>query len=100
MIQFELIRQTDPEIAQAMEVPVSTVKNRLFDARKELKNLFEKKGITAAYSIAPFGVVSWAYNAAFENIAQSFEGSAAAAKIFSGIAVAGTASEMAAFIVS
>ena len=84
------------EIAQAMEVPVSTVKNRLFDARKELKTLFEKKGITAAYSIAPFGVVGWAYNAAFENIAQSFEGSEAAAKIFSGIAVAGTAAASAA----
>ena len=83
------------EIAQAMEVPVSTVKNRLFDARKELKFLFEKKGTTAAYSIAPFGVVGWAYNAAFENIAQSFEGSAAAAKIFSGIAVAGTAASAA-----
>lgn len=80
------------EIAQAMEVPVSTVKNRLFDARKELKNLFEKKGITAAYGIAPFGVVGWAYNAAFENIAQTFEGSSAAAKIFSGIAVAASSS--------
>lgn len=83
------------EIAQAMEVPVSTVKNRLFDARKELKKLFENKGITAAYSVAPFGVVGWAYNAAFENIAQTFEGSAAAAKIFSGIAVAGTAASAA-----
>ena len=76
------------EIAQAMEVPVSTVKNRLFDARKELKNLFEKKGITAAYSVAPFGVVGWAYDAVFENVAQSFEGSATSAKIFSSITVA------------
>ena len=84
------------EIAQTMEVPVSTVKNRLLAARKELKTLFEKKGITAAYSVAPFGVVGWAYEAAFENIAQSFEGSAAAAKIFSGIAVAGTAAASAA----
>lgn len=83
------------EIAQALEVPVSTVKNRLFDARKELKKLFEKKGITAAYSIAPFGVVGWAYNALFENVSQTFEGSAAAAKIFSGIAVAGTAASAA-----
>ncbi len=83
------------EIAQSMEVPVSTVKNRLLSARKELKSLFECKGITAAYSVAPFGVVGWAYNAAFENVAQSFEGSAAAAKIFSGIAVAGTAASAA-----
>lgn len=79
------------EIAKSMEIPVSTVKNRLLAARRELKSLFEKKGITAAYSVAPFGVVSWAYDAAFEAVAQSFEGSAAAAKIFSGIAVAGTA---------
>lgn len=79
------------DIAKAMGISVSAVKNRLLSARKELKSLFEKKGITAAYSIAPFGVVGWAYEAAFENIAQSFEGSAAAAKIFSGIAVAGTA---------
>lgn len=84
------------DIAETMEVPVSTVKNRLLSARKELKNLFEKKGITAAYSVAPFGVVGWAYDAAFESIAQSFEGSAAAAKIFSGIAVAGTAAASAA----
>ncbi len=79
------------DIAKAMGISVSAVKNRLLSTRKELKSLFEKKGITAAYSIAPFGVVGWAYEAAFENIAQSFEGSAAAAKIFSGIAVAGTA---------
>lgn len=83
------------EIAQALEIPVSTVKNRLFDARKELKKLFEKKGITAAYSVAPFGVVGWTYNAVFESVAQTFEGSAAAAKIFSGIAVAGTAASAA-----
>lgn len=79
------------EIAQCMEIPVSTVKNRLLAARKELKILFERKGITAAYSVAPFGVVTWAMNSAFEVISNSFEGSAAAAKIFSGIAVAGTA---------
>ncbi len=83
------------DIAKTMDVPVSTVKNRLLAARKELKDLFEKKGLTAAYSVAPFGVVGWAYNAAFENIAQSFDGSAAAAKIFSGIAVAGTAASAA-----
>ncbi len=78
------------EIAKTMEVPVSTVKNRLFYARMELKSLFEKKGITAAYSVAPFGVVGWAYEAAFENIKQTFENSASATKIFSGIAIAAT----------
>jgi len=84
------------EIAQAMEVPVSTVKNRLFDARKELKKLFERKGITAAYSIAPFGVVGWAFNADFESVAQVFNNSPISEKIFSGIAVAGTAAASAA----
>lgn len=79
------------EIANAMEVPVSTVKNRLFDARRELKKLFERKGITAAYSIAPFGVVGWAFNADFESIAQSFNNSPVSEKIFSGITVAASA---------
>ncbi|MBQ2974243.1 MAG: RNA polymerase sigma factor [Clostridia bacterium] len=79
------------EIAESMEIPVSTVKNRLWSARKELKSMFERRGLTAAYSVAPFGVVTWALNSTFETVAQSFEGSATAAKIFSGIAVAGTA---------
>ena len=79
------------EIAQTMEVPVSTVKNRLFDARKELKKLFERKGITAAYSLAPFGVVGWAFNTDFESISQTFNNSPISEKIFSGIAAASTA---------
>ncbi|MBQ8763279.1 MAG: sigma-70 family RNA polymerase sigma factor [Clostridia bacterium] len=79
------------EIAESMEVPVSTVKNRLWKARSELKNLFERKGITAAYSVAPFGAVTWALNSTFEAFSQNFESSASAAKILSGIAVASTA---------
>ncbi len=79
------------EIADSMEVPVSTIKNRLFNARRELKNLFERRGITAAYSVAPFGAVAWALNSTFETFSQSFESSASAAKILSGIAVASAA---------
>ncbi len=84
------------DIAKSIEVPVSTVKNRLLAARRELKTRFEKKGITAAYSIAPFGVVGWALNSSFETFVQSFDGSATAAKILSGIAVAGTGAAVAA----
>lgn len=79
------------DIAESMDVPVTTVKNRLWVARRELKNLFERKGITAAYSVAPFGAVSWALNSTFEAFSQNFENSASAAKILSGIAVASTA---------
>lgn len=79
------------DIAESMEIPVSTVKNKLWRARKDLKSVFERKGITAAYSVAPLGVVTWAVNATYEIASQSFENSHAAAKIFSGIAVAGTA---------
>lgn len=79
------------DIAESMEIPVSTVKNRLWRARRDLKSVFERKGITAAYSVAPLGVVTWAVNATYEIVSQTFENSHVAAKIFSGIAVAGTA---------
>ena len=79
------------EIAESMEIPVSTVKNRLWTARRDLKSMFERKGITAAYSVAPLGVVTWAISSTYDIVSQSFENSHAAAKIFSGIAVAGTA---------
>ncbi len=81
---------TITDIAESIEVPVSTVKNRLWVARKELKAKFEKKGITAAYSVAPFGIVAWALNASFEIIEKTFNGSQAAANILSGITIAGT----------
>ncbi len=84
------------EISDNMDIPVSTVKNKLFAARKELKSIFEKKGITAAYSVAPLGVVTWAINSTYEIVAQSFEGSQAATRILSGIAVAGTGAAVAA----
>ncbi len=77
------------EIAETIDVPVSTVKNRLWAARKELKSVFEKKGISTAYVFAPFGIITWAVNSSFETFSQSFEGSQVAANILSGIAVAG-----------
>ncbi len=83
------------DIADSMGISVSTVKNRLFAARKELKAVFEKRGIVATYSVAPFGVVAWALNSSFETVAQGFE-SGVNAKILSAIAVAGTATATAA----
>lgn len=73
------------EIAQSLEVPVSTVKNRLFTARKDLKNKFEKKGITALYSAAPLGVVIWALSKTGETTAAAFAASAASAAVLTGV---------------
>lgn len=84
------------DIAESIDVPVTTVKNRLWVARHELKNLFERKGITAAYSVAPFSAVTWALNSSFEVFSQGFDTSASAAKILSGIAVASAAGTAAA----
>lgn len=59
------------EIAESIEVPESTVKNRLFTARKDLKNKFEKNDITSLYSAAPLGVVVWAIGKSSETVAAS-----------------------------
>ncbi len=79
------------EIAESLNVPVSTVKNRLWTARKDLKGKFEKIGITTAYSAAPMGVVAWALGKTAEAVSQTFAGNPEAIKIISGISVAGTA---------
>ncbi len=84
------------DISKSIEVPVSSVKNRLFAARRELRAVFEKKGITATYSLAPFGVVSWALKSSFETFSQSFEGGQLAEKIFTGITVASAGAAVAA----
>ncbi|MBQ8015453.1 MAG: RNA polymerase sigma factor, partial [Clostridia bacterium] len=78
------------EIADTLEIPVSTVKNRLFTARKDLKNKFEKRGITAVYSTAPIGVVIWALTRTSEAIAKAFPGSAASSNVLAGVTVAGS----------
>ncbi len=73
------------EIAESLEVPVSTVKNRLFTARKDLKTKFEKKGITSLYSAAPIGVVIWALGKTSEAVSATFAASAASAAVLSGV---------------
>jgi len=79
------------EISESLEIPVSTVKNRLFTARKDLKAKFEKRGITSLYSAAPIGVVIWALVRASEKVSQGFVQSGSSARILSGITVSGTA---------
>lgn len=86
------------EIAQSLEVPVSTVKNRLFTARKDLKNSFEKRGITSVYSAAPIGAVIWALTLLSDSVSKTFSGSAASSQVLAGVtaATAGTAATAAA----
>ena len=79
------------EISQCLKVPVSTVKNRLWTARKELKSKFEHRGLATAYSAAPMGVVAWALGKTADAVSQTFVGNPEAVKIISGISVAGTA---------
>lgn len=79
------------EISESLEIPVSTVKNRLFTARKDLKAKFEKRGITSLYSTAPIGVVIWALTRASDSVSSTFAESANSARVLSGIAVSGTA---------
>lgn len=78
------------EIANSLEVPVSTVKNRLFTARKDLKNKFEKRGITSLYSAAPIGVVVWALGKTSEAVSTTFAASVASAEVLAGINAAGS----------
>lgn len=77
------------EIAESLEVPVSTVKNRLFTARRDLKTKFEKKGITALYGAAPLGVVIWALGKTSEAVSATFAASAASAEVLAGIGASG-----------
>lgn len=67
------------QIAESLEIPEGTVKTRLFSARKDLKDKFEKRGITSAFSVAPFGVVLWAMRRASGVAYASFVASGAAA---------------------
>lgn len=79
------------EISESLEIPVSTVKNRLFTARKDLKAKFEKRGITSLYSAAPIGVVIWALTRASDRVSTAFVQNGASARVLSGITVSGTA---------
>lgn len=84
------------EISESLEIPVSTVKNRLFTARKDMKAKFEKRGITSLYSAAPIGVVIWAFSRTADAMSKSFAEGAASARVLSGITVSGTATAAAA----
>lgn len=78
------------DIAQALDVPVSTVKNRLFTARKDLQGKFSKRGITSAYSVAPIGVVLWAMRRASETVAKGFIQGPASPKILAALSASGS----------
>ena len=73
------------DIARTLDVPVSTVKNRLFTARKDLQGKFSKRGITSAYSVAPIGVVLWALRRTSESVAKGFIQSPASPKILAAL---------------
>ncbi len=73
------------EVAQTLEIPVGTVKTRLFSARKDLKEKFSRRGITSLYSLCPIGVVLWALRRSSVTAHAAFAASAAPAKILAGI---------------
>lgn len=72
------------EIAESIEVPESTVKNRLYTARKDLKNRFEKSG-NVLYGAALGGVLIWALQKTSVTAAAAFAASTASANILAGI---------------
>ncbi len=73
------------EIAGILHVPVSTVKNRLFSARKDLKVRFEKLGKAALYSAAPIGIIVWALNRSSLSVCAAFSASATSASILASV---------------
>lgn len=78
------------EIAESIEVPESTVKNRLYTARKDLKTRFEKNG-NILYGAALGGVLIWALNKTSVTASAAFLASAASAEIVAGVTAAYTA---------
>ena len=77
------------EIAESIEVPESTVKNRLYTARKDLKNKFEKNG-NVLYGAALGGLLVWALNKTSVTASAAFLASAASAEILAGTAASAT----------
>ncbi len=88
MMYFEEMSVND--ISESLGVPVSTVKNRLWTARKDLKSRFERRGIAAAYSVAPLGLASWAIEQTANTFSQNFQSGINPSDIIS-VAAAGTA---------
>ena len=80
---------TVSEIAESLEVPESTVKNRLYAARKDLKTKFEKNG-NVFYGAALGGVLVWALSKTSVTASAAFLASAASAEIAAGAAGAYT----------
>ena len=79
------------EIAESIDVPESTVKNRLYSARKELKTKFEKNG-NILYGAALGGVLIWALGKTSATASAAFLASAASAEIVAGVTAAYSAS--------
>lgn len=73
------------EIAESLKVPVSTVKNRLFSARKDIKLSFEKLGKVALYTAAPVGIIVWALNRSSIAVCTAFSASTASASVMSAL---------------
>lgn len=78
------------EIAESIEVPESTVKNRLHTARKDLRSRFEKNG-NVLYGAAIGGVLVWALDKTSVTASAAFLASAASAEIVAGATTAYTA---------
>ncbi len=72
------------EIAESIELPESTVKNRLYTARKDLKSKFEKNE-NVLYGAAIGGVLIWALQKTSVSASAAFIASAASAQILAGI---------------
>ena len=79
------------EIAESIEVPESTVKNRLYTARKDLKTRFEKNG-NVFYGAALGGLLRWALNKTSVTASAAFLASAASAEIVTSAVAANSAS--------
>ena len=73
------------EIAESLDIPVSTVKNRLFSARKDIKLSFEKLGKAALYTAAPIGVIVWALNRSSLTVCAAFSASTASASVMTAL---------------
>lgn len=75
------------EIAESIEVPESTVKNRLYTARKDLRTKFEKNG-SIFHGVALGGLLIWALNKTSLTASAAFVSSAASAEIAAGATAA------------
>ncbi len=73
------------EIAEILNVPIGTVKHRLFSARKDIKSSFEKLGKAAIYTAAPIGVIIWALNRSSLTVCAAFSASTASVSVMTAL---------------